>query len=44
MYDAPSNDGFATVKIDRDVVEGIREAEVIVEEESDSGKGKKEAA
>ena len=31
MFDAPSHDGFTRVTVDREVVEGTREAEVIVE-------------
>lgn len=44
MYEAPSNEGFSTVKIDREVVEGVREAEVVIEEKSDSDQDEKEAA
>ena len=46
MFDAPSHDGFTRVTVDREVVEGTREAEVIVEnvvekdiEPSDDGDG-----
>ena len=46
MFDAPSHDGFTRVTVDREVVEGTREAEVIVEkvvekdiESSDDGDG-----
>ncbi|MEM9281041.1 MAG: ATP-dependent Clp protease ATP-binding subunit ClpX [Verrucomicrobiota bacterium] len=47
MFDAPSHDGFSRVTVDRDVVEGTKTPDVIVEESekgSDSDDDEKEAA
>ena len=45
MYDAPNHEGFTKVVIDRDVVEGKREPEVIFEKKKKSSGGdEKEAA
>ncbi len=48
MFEAPGHDGFSRVIVDRDVVEGTKEPEVIIEEKKDdsddSGDDEKEAA
>jgi len=45
MYDAPSHDGFSKVVIDREVVLGMREPEVVRDAKKTSGAGdEKEAA
>ena len=44
MFDAPSHDGFSRVVVDREVVTGEKEAEVIVEEKDEKADDEKEAA
>jgi ATP-dependent Clp protease ATP-binding subunit ClpX len=44
MFDAPSHDGFSKVVVDRDVVEGKKEAKVVVEKKKKSSDDEKEAA
>jgi len=44
MFDAPSQDRFAKVIVDREVVEGTKEPEVIVEKKAKDDGGEKEAA
>lgn len=44
MFDAPSHDGFSRVVVDREVVTGEKEAEVVVEEKDEKADDEKEAA
>ena len=44
MFDAPSHAGFSRVVVDREVVTGEKEAEVVVEEKDEKADDEKEAA
>ncbi|MEX2579102.1 MAG: ATP-dependent Clp protease ATP-binding subunit ClpX [Verrucomicrobiales bacterium] len=44
MFDAPGHEGFTKVVVDREVVEGKRKPEVVLEKKKPSGGGEKEAA